>query len=554
MSAWNAGYTTWQKGAPTVTVNQPTSPESTEAEVLVVGAGPVGTIVALELAHHNVRSIVVERSLTASRHPKMDYINGRSMELLRRLGLAEGIRSIGVDSHHSADFLWTYGFGQPPVAVWHHPSVADLVKRYREHNDGSTPAEPYQRVQGSIMEDYLRRQAREHPLVDLRESWTFTELRQDCGGVIAQLVRPDRRRVTIHAKFLVACDGANSTVRQFLGIPLEEAGPRVRHCSVFFSSRDPRLRTYGRAFVTVAPRGLTLVSRDEEDSWTGSIPVLDDAPFTQDPITLLRECLGTDFTVDEVRSVADWTGSLSVATSYRLGSIFLAGDSAHQFFPAGGHGANTGIADAVNLGWKLAAVVQGWGGEGLLDSYDAERRPVALFNREMCTNLLEVWRRFRRLVDLGVSREQIAGFLAEETHQIDNLGVHFDYRYTDSPTIYREDSPAPSWRWRRIEPTTWPGCRAPAIRLADGSQSFDRLGPGFTLVDFSEQRSGQRLVEAAGQRGIPVRHLPLSDPAARKAWQRELVLVRPDQHVAWRGNQPPSNWDAVLDRVTGQTA
>ena len=295
--------------------------------------------------------------------------------------------------------------------------------------------------------------------------------------MIAQLVRPDRRRVTIHAKFLVACDGANSTVRQFLGIPLEEAGPRVRHCSVFFSSRDPRLRTYGRAFVTVAPRGLTLVSRDEEDSWTGSIPVLDDAPFTQDPITLLRECLGTDFTVDEVRSVADWTGSLSVATSYRLGSIFLAGDSAHQFFPAGGHGANTGIADAVNLGWKLAAVVQGWGGEGLLDSYDAERRPVALFNREMCTNLLEVWRRFRRLVDLGVSREQIAGFLAEETHQIDNLGVHFDYRYTDSPTIYREDSPAPSWRWRRIEPTTWPGCRAPAIRLADGSRSSTVWAP-----------------------------------------------------------------------------
>jgi hypothetical protein len=259
-----------------------------------------------------------------------------------------------------------------------------------------------------------------------------------------------------------------------------------------------------------------------------------------------------DFAVDEVHSVAQWEGSLAVAAAYRKGPNFLVGDAAHQFYPAGGHGANTGIADAVDLGWKLAATVGGWGGPGLPDSYEPERRPVALFNRELCASLLEVRRRFGRMVDAGLPADLIAGVLEQDVHHIDNLGVHFGYRYVDSPVICSDPDPPPTFHWRRITPTTWPGARAPAVRLADNSQLFDRLGPGFTLVDLSGEGVGEPMVKEAKRRGIPMTHLALDDGAARSCWERDLVLVRPDEHVAWRGDDVPGDWEAVLDRVTGR--
>jgi hypothetical protein len=287
------------------------------------------------------------------------------------------------------------------------------------------------------------------------------------------------------------------------------------------------------------------------------VHLVDASAHAEDPVALMRRNLGVDFRVDEVLSVVDWEGSLGVTDNYRSGRVFLAGDSAHQFYPIGGHGANTGIADAVDLGWKLAGDLHGWAGPRLLDSYESERRPVALFNREMCANLLEVWLRFPRLVSGRASREQIAGFLTHETYQLDNLGIHFGYRYDESPVVWHEDGEAPVWEWGRITPTTWPGGRAPSVRLAEGTALFDQLGTGFTLVDMSGTEAGKGVLDAARRRGVPLTHLPIEDPQVRSIWERELVLVRPDQHVAWRGSAPPASsagWDAVLDRITGNSS
>jgi FAD binding domain len=266
----------------------------------------------------------------------------------------------------------------------------------------------------------------------------------------------------------------------------------------------------------------------------------------------VRGRLGIDVAIDEILNIAYWQGRLAVADRYRSGRVFLAGDAAHQFFPTGGHGANTGLADAVDLGWKLAATLAGWGGPRLLDSYEAERRPVALFNREMCANLLDVWRRFPALAAGGASDEQLAGFLDQEAYQIDNIGIHCGYRYSASPVVWPEHGRPPRWRWRTIVPSTWPGARVPASRLGDGTPVYDLLGAGFTVVDFSPDKDGSGLVEQARSRGVPVSHVVLSDPPARRAWERNLVLVRPDQHVAWRGDEP-GDWRAVLDLVTGWT-
>jgi 2-polyprenyl-6-methoxyphenol hydroxylase-like FAD-dependent oxidoreductase len=527
-------------------------PTNFDAPVTIIGAGPVGSVLALELARHGVSSIVIERSTEPSLHPKMDYVNGRSMELLRRLGLAEDIRGRGVSGEHAANFVWSRAFAEPPVAVWRYPSPNDIADRDSSVSDGSAPVETYARVRGSLLEDILRDHVRAHPLVDLREGWACTDVRQDRTGVTATVVeRATNASRTVGSRYLVACDGANSIVRQRIDIGVDVAAPPTQHRDVYFRSADPVLRRHGRAFLTVVAGGLTLVSRDEENTWTGTFQVLADDPV-RDPVAVMYDRLGERFDIDAVLNVADWEGTLAVAENYRQGSVFLAGDSAHQFYPTGGHGANTGIADAVDLGWKLAGSVDGWAGPRLLDSYAAERRPVALFNREMCANLLEVWRRFHHLVGNGVAHEQLAGFLDQETHQIDNVGIHFGYRYSDSPVVVHEDGPAPSWQWRRITPTTWPGGRAPAVPMPDGSNLYDKLGTGFTLVDFSGEHLGERAAKDAGL-GLPVTYLAVFDANARSIWERDLVLVRPDQHVAWRGNEVPDDWEAVLARVSGRS-
>jgi hypothetical protein len=187
----------------------------------------------------------------------------------------------------------------------------------------------------------------------------------------------------------------------------------------------------------------------------------------------------------------------------------------------------------------------------LLASYEQERRPVALFNRELSTDLVEVGQRFSRLVGAGASREHLAGILEQDVHRLDDLGVQFGYRYDASPVVCHENGDAPTWQWRQVTASTWPGTRAPAVRMADGTQFFDRLGPGFTLVDLSGCGLGAPLVEAAGLRHVPMTHLCVDDAAVRACWERALVLVRPDHHVAWRGDRLPADPDAVLARVTG---
>jgi 2-polyprenyl-6-methoxyphenol hydroxylase-like FAD-dependent oxidoreductase len=524
-----------------------------DTPVLVVGAGPVGAILALELARHGVSCTVVERSTQPSTHPKMDYLNARSMELLRGLGLAAAVREVGVAPQHPTDFQWTQRLDGPPVLIWHHPSVEAMRREYAAVNDGTAPVEPYQRVEGSRLERLARDAARRHPLIDLREGCTLTDLSTGPDGVRATVVDgTTKTREALTARYLVGCDGGHSTVRRALDIPLEVDGPTTSHCSVYFRSRDPALRRYGRAFLTIGALGVNLVSRDEEHVWSASVPLPTDEPLPTDPMALIQDRLGCSFVVDEVMSVAQWEGSLAVATTYRRGPAFLAGDAAHQFYPAGAHGANTGIGDAMDLGWKLAALVAGWGGPTLLASYELERRPVALFNRELCADLVSVARRFGRLARAGASREQLAGVLEQEAHQIDGIGVHFGHRYSTSPVIWAEDGEAPPWQWRQITATTWPGSRAPSTRLATGAQLFDLLGTGFTLVDLSGRGTGEPLVKEAVRRGIPMTHLAVTDDAVRACWERDLVLVRPDHHVAWRDDDPAPDWDAVLDRVTGR--
>jgi 2-polyprenyl-6-methoxyphenol hydroxylase-like FAD-dependent oxidoreductase len=514
------------------------SEQPSTTPVLVVGAGTVGAVVALELARYGVPSMVVERSPEPSTQADIDVVDGRSLELLHRLGLTgppgapDDSRADISGTRLETEVHWTRDLDEAPVLVWRQVSA-----------DG--PRRP-----GLGLARQARQAARDHPLIDLREGWTLSDACLGDADVRATVV--DARqgvRQSVQARYLAACDGVDSTARRCLGITMNEWGEPTQHACVRFRSGDPRLRQHEHAYLTISARGVTLVCRD--GVWIGSVKMPVDEPFTTDAVALVQERLGHDVAFDEVLGVDQWEGSLAVATTYRNGPAFLAGDAAHRCYPVGGSGTNTGIGDAVDLGWKLAAAVQGWGGPQLLNSYERERRPIALSDRELCADLLDVTSRFNRLTRAGASREQLAGVLTQQARQLDHIGVHFGQRYPGSPVICHEVADAQPSKWHRITATTWPGGRPPAVRLTTGTDLFDHFGTGFTLVDLSGRDTGAPLVLRARQRNVPMTHLAVDDEVVRSCWEGLLVLVRPDQHVAWRGDYGPADWDQVLDHVTG---
>ncbi|MFG2043327.1 FAD-dependent monooxygenase [Dactylosporangium sp. NPDC048998] len=502
-------------------------------QVLVVGAGPTGAVLALELAYHNVPCLVVERAAAPPRHPgrqhSTDLLTGPAMDLLRRLGLADLVRKYGSGPEEPAGVEWRTGLDDPPVLVSPRPA-----------------AEPDHRIAAAELARRLRDELREHPLVELREGWTFTGLRIEPDGAVANLL--DVRngvRHTVAARHLAGCDGGQSTVRRCIEVPMDSLGHPAPHCSVFFRSADPRLPARDQTPATVVVGGMTSVSRGDGDSWVAHLPVGADEPVSTDPVALLRARLGSDLDVPEILGVAQWDDALAVAAAYRRGPVFLAGEAAHRFHPVG-ELADTSLADAVDLGWKLAAEINGWGGPALLASYESERRPRALLDRELLARALETRRRFGRLSAAGAAPELLAGLLRQEAHRPDAGGL--PARHATSAVVWHDGV-----RPAAVDAAVRPGGRAPDVRLDGGGSLADRFGPELTLVDLTGDAAGAPLAAAADRRGIPVRHLPVADTAVRAGWDRPLALVRPDRHVAWCADAAPGDWDAVLDLISGKT-
>ncbi|WP_067501986.1 FAD-dependent monooxygenase [Actinoplanes sp. TFC3] len=483
--------------------------------VLVVGAGVTGCVLALELAHHGVPSIVVERAARAPRHRELTLVSGRSMELLRRLGLTSALRRHGFDPDWPPEIVWARGIGQPPVLVSRSPSVNEVLRTYEKNTDGSDPIEAYLLLPSSDLTSRLRVAARDHPLIDLRQGWTFTDLRADADAVVAVLVdAASGERHMVQATYLAGCDGAHSTVRRCLAVTMEQLAPPVPHCTVYFRSDELAGPPPGPA--TIITAGLTLTWRHDEHVWIGQLPMSAGEATMADPTALLRGRLGSE--PAEILGVAQSEEALRVATAYHRGPVYLAGEAAHHLAPPGGP-VDTCIGDAVDLGWKLAAAVHGWGGPDLLASYEHERRQRALIDREMAARALETRRRFGRLAVAGASPEVLAGVLDQEAPQVDLAGA-------------------------------FPGARAPAVRMADGGELFDKLGPQFTLVDQTEAGEGEELVATAEAQGLPIKHLPVRDPLVRDRWAADLVLIRPDQHIAWHSGGSPAGWKHLLDAMT----
>lgn len=563
----------------------------TETSVLIAGGGPVGLILALELEHRGIDAILVERNPTTTRHPKMDVTNGRSMEHFRRLGILDEIRSHAVPSDHPMTVVWCTRLAEWEVARFDYPSIdwgRDII---RYVNDGSLPLEPDMRISQVVLEPVLKGiLERDSKHVDVRFGQALESFVEDDEGVTATLRDSATGETSeIRCQYLAGCDGASSVVRKQLGIELDELSQRdlmsaaggilqtlkglvkgllrgARPPSgamymIHFKSNDlDFMERFGTVWHIQSPVGGTIISQNDEDTWTIHVPLPGGVDADAiDPKTFLFDHVGAEFECEVIVANA-WRPRLCLARSYGAGRVWLAGDSVHQVIPTGGYGMNTGVGDAVDLGWKLAAALEGWGGDQLLPSYDAERRAVGFTNRAASARHMGIRLQIGAAHSPVVHEDSEAGARAREAFgakilelgNLENeaLGIEIGARYDASGVVCYEGETPPPVEMASYVPTTQPGARIPSLFLEDGRALFDFLGKGFTLLRLADV-DATPLVEAARERGVPLDIVDLREERVRTIYERDLVLVRPDQHVAWRGDAAPTDAISVIDRVRG---
>ena len=536
-----------------------------DTPVLIAGGGPTGLVLACVLAHEGIKSVLAERNTHTTQFPKMDITNGVSMELLRRLGIDEELRQVGVAPQHSFDVIFAPSLDGPEIARWSLPSVDEQRTVLRGLTDGTRPGQPWQRCSQALFEAMMMERCKRNPLIDVRQGWRLQTCAQVDDAVEATLLDDGGEALHVRSDYLVGCDGASSRVRDELGIAMEGLRDVVCFGLVHFRSTDlANLHALGQFWHIYTPGGSVLIAQDEVDTWTvhsGLGPEVDDPDPIGDPREFVARALGRQIAISEILASSAWWPNALLADRYGQDRILLAGDAVHTMPPTGGHGMNTGLGDAFNLGWKLAAMLHGWGGPNLLPSYEAERRPVGERSRNAALENMGVILQYHGMVnqdliaestpEAAAHRAEVADFLTANDAENLSLGIELDVRLDDSPIVCAPHTEAPPWNRRTFVPTVRPGHRAPNIVVSEDETLFDRFGPGFTLVDaIGGASDAKRLLDEADLVGLPIRHLPLDDARLRQLYRHQLVLVRPDLHIAWSGTSVSDPAD-VIARVRG---
>jgi len=531
-----------------------------DAAVLIAGGGPVGLALAGELGRRGISCILVEQGDGTIVHPRASAHNARTMEFFRRWGIAEAVRKAGVP----ADF---------PHTVLYLTSLTgfEIARIERRHHGGGAPTstspERPQRCNQLWLDPILRDLAASFNSVALRYRTRLESFIEEDDHIVATVHDRDRdERQTISASYFVDCSGGNSRIRRSLGIEMDGDPTVDYNVSIFF--RIPELWSYhdkGKAALhfIVDKNGIhrNLVQLDGRVLWRLGVTDKDayDNPDAVDVPALMAEVVGKVVPY-ELIGVRRWVTHDLVAQHYRQGRVFLAGDAAHLNSPAGGFGLNTAMGDVIDLGWKLAAVLEGWGHPDLLDSYETERRPIAIRNVGQATqNHLRDRRRktHPEIADDSTSGARARREFGEEivrtqTQAYITDGTALGYRYDPSLICWDDGSNPVDDTISEYRATSAPGSRAPHAWLSQTQSTLDLFGTGFVLLRFGDEAPDTTALERefAGA-GIPLATHVIRDPAVAELYERRLVLVRPDGHVAWRSDEVASDPRALVDRVRG---
>jgi 2-polyprenyl-6-methoxyphenol hydroxylase-like FAD-dependent oxidoreductase len=526
-------------------------------DVVISGGGPAGLTLAIDLGQRGVRTLLLEKNAEPGPWPKMERTNPRSMEIFRDLGLASKIRDVGYPADASMDIFIGTTLGESAISRLKFSTVAEFRQQIGETRDGTQPAEPYQLVSQYELEPVLKREAEQTPNVSVRFGHETIGFDQDAEGVTITARTSNGSLSMIRGSYLVGCDGGSSLVRKSLGIRLEGQG-RIRHQTQvqFHSDELYECIPMGKGRHYLLADGSTIVVQGNRTDFT----LHSSLPADSDFHAIIRDLIGFDVEFEVLR-INGWMHNLLVADRFRDDRVFIAGDAAHLVIPNGGLGMNTAIGDVSNLAWLLAGAAHGWGGPQMLAAYEAERRPVALFNREAsrwATEKLMDWKKSvtpEVFADGTAGRQarrqlaEVAGGLTREAYGM--RGAELGYNYAGSPLIATEPGPRPDWSITEYRPSTQPGCRLPHIRLKDGVDVSDKLGSWFTVISTREAPDASELVAAVAEYGVAVDLLVLDEPDAVQILGADLLLVRPDRHVAWRGSATAQDLQWIAALATG---
>jgi 2-polyprenyl-6-methoxyphenol hydroxylase-like FAD-dependent oxidoreductase len=532
-----------------------------DTQVLIAGAGPTGLTLALDLGRRGVRCTIIERKEAPQFLPKMERCNARSMEIYRRIGIADRMRAVGLPADCPMDVFIVLSVVDPPLLHLRYPSVEQARARIATTNDGSEPLEPYQLISQYTLEPLLKSIVETLPSITVRYGCELLSFTQDEGCVTAT-VRSGADVSDIKAQYMVGCDGGASIVRRQLDIGLQGDANllQLRQALIYCEDLYERIPIgKGRHYHVADAQSTFLIVQDSTTHFSLHSVVENDA----DMATMFERTVGMPVKYDMLY-VGQWRQNLLLADSYGRGRVFLAGDAVHLVIPTGGLGMNSGVGDAIDLSWKLAAVLQGWGGPNLLPSYETERRQVGDRNVQASRHASVGRRAWRAAYRPNIRDDTPEGAATrahltriadvEQRKSNEMIGAELGYRYVDSPLIWPEPGEAPEHNFMEYVPTTWPGTRLPHVWLDDGTAMQDRIGygHGYTLLRLGgSQAETASLARAFQAIGAPFQVLDLPDERPRDVYGHDLLLLRPDLHVVWRGNVLPPTPEKLAGLATG---
>jgi 2-polyprenyl-6-methoxyphenol hydroxylase-like FAD-dependent oxidoreductase len=544
-----------------------------DCAVVIVGGGPCGLMLAIELGRRRVPVILLEEKSSPARFPAANATQARTMEHYRRLGFAEKVRAEGLPPDYPTDIAYFTRYSRHELARFSLPSARAAREMVRTLTGSWSAAELPHRVSQMFVEAVLRAEAAACPTVSIRPGWRMVAVR-DTGTGVEVDAEHNGGRATVHAAYAIGADGGGSPTRKSLGYGYIGEAKAVRDFmggrmfAIHFRSARlydviPHSRAWMYWTVNRDRRAFmaTVNGRDEFNFHTQLKPGESENISNAEAQAMFERALAAPLDIKIIARSAWNAGYTLVAEKFQRGRIFLGGDAAHLFTPAGGLGYNTAVEDAVNLGWKLSAVLKGWGESALLDTYESERQTIARRNTGYARGFADSLGLFVPPPELedetpaGAAARKLTGdhFNHHARFEFNIPGITFGGRYDGSPIVVPDGSSPPPDAVNSYQATACPGGRAPHLWLGDGRSLYDAFGFEFTLLQLGVTPVDAAPFRAAADAlGIPLSVVPVAGTEARDLYGADLALIRPDQIVAWRGNSS-AEAAAVLRRATGHS-